>query len=119
MPPVPDDRTRTSIHPQPSQPQTFSNNTPLTPGSEPGGHFVPGTVLVGRYRIVALLGRGGMGEVYRADDLTLAQTDLGTSVRSSRPRRHSFHECRADDDPSGVRRQPGGVGGGRIGRPHR
>src|SRR5262245_19558119 len=36
-----------------------------------GAELLPGTIIAGRFRIVAPVGRGGMGEVYHAEDMKL------------------------------------------------
>ena len=46
---------------------------PLEPPGPTEPRYSPGQILADRFRIVAALGKGGMGEVYRADDLRVGQ----------------------------------------------
>jgi hypothetical protein len=63
--------------PAPGSAGSSPNQSARTSSSSGSGYeagYVPGATLAERYRIVSPLGKGGMGEVYRAEDMKLGQT---------------------------------------------
>jgi serine/threonine protein kinase len=63
-----------TVAPESASPMVANSGSASSSEGSHHGRFLPGSKIADRYRIVSLVGKGGMGEVYRADDLKLGQT---------------------------------------------
>lgn len=97
-------------------------STPRAPAAHPEDALAPGEILGERYRIVAMVGRGGQGDVYRAEDLeveghVVALKLLHHGARSEAERASATRELRmlaAVSHPSIVQFKDSGWYGARL-----
>jgi len=70
----------------------------LAPGPprQAATRFDPGELILNRFRIVRLIGRGGMGEVYEAEDLELGRIALKTIRPDFSVSPHAFDRFRSE-----------------------
>jgi tetratricopeptide (TPR) repeat protein/predicted Ser/Thr protein kinase len=73
-----------AFHEEPDVADRALPSRPLTGAEEPRP-FAPGDVFAGRYRMITRLGRGGMGDVWQADDLILGTPVAIKLIHSTRP----------------------------------
>jgi tetratricopeptide (TPR) repeat protein len=65
-----------------ASPASSPPSTPRQPGGAPAAvHVAEGDVLANRFRVVRFIGRGGMGDVYEAEDLELGERVALKTVR--------------------------------------
>ena len=86
------DSTRDSLQPLLEQLARPPDATVLSPGT-----------MLGRYRIVSLLGKGGMGEVYRAHDARLGR-DVAVKIVRAGARAEPEQQRRFETDHADVAR---------------
>lgn len=81
--------------PSAGQGQGTTEAAPMASRPQANGTFPPGYLLAGRYEIVAEIGRGGMGRVYRARDRELSEE---VAIKTILGRSDQQEEIAAEED---------------------